>query len=182
MNKGISLSSGHYIIFMNAGDVFFDDSVLSDFENFIESCTSFPAMVYGHTHVKLSDGSFFKRKVRSLDYIWHGQPTIHQSVFFNREVHSQNLYAFEKYPVSSDYAVMASIQRANGDNIKVWDRTVSVFDNDPGSFGNRQLLQRVRDAWNVQRDINRSPILARIVSVGKRLAANVFYNFRRNAR
>lgn len=178
MNKGIALSQSSYVLFLNAGDIFHDERVVADFERLIAEGPQLPTMVYGHTLVVTHDGMKFVRKVRRLGYIGHGQPTIHQSVFFRRDRHLDHLYPFDLYPISSDYASMAAIQQSDPGGVLTWDRIVSDFHNDPQGVSNRNFRQRVLDAWRIQRDILGVSALRRIYSVFRRTAASVFYNFR----
>lgn len=178
MNKGVRHARGRYVIFMNAGDCLHDADVVGDFVAYLRHVSRPAAMIYGHTQVRFSDGQGFLRRTRPLDYIWHGQPTIHQSVFFNRLVHAEVPYEFDRYPVSSDYAVMATIQKNRKDEILLWDRIVSQFNNDPKSYSNKRLGMRIRDAWNAQRDILELNLAYRSASAFKRVISDIYYNRR----
>lgn len=178
MNKGLELASGTYAIFMNSGDSFADGNVLRDFEQAVAEMHHLPAMVYGHTTVEFHDGTMFERRTRSLPYIKHGQPTIHQSVLFRRDVHLNMKYPYGAYPISADYAVMATLQSAAQNEVYLWNRTVSIFRNDPRSASNRHTVRRIKEAWRVQRDILGVPLPLRILSATRRFAAVPFYNFR----
>ncbi len=86
MNKGIAISSGEWIFFMNAGDVFYSDNTL--FEFFSDSNIEDYDIIYGDNYIV--DSSF--KPVRYLKSgklnektIKKGMPVSHQSVFVKRE-------------------------------------------------------------------------------------------------
>lgn len=179
MNKGVAKARGRYVIFMNAGDVFHDEGVLSAFSAMTSALApDYPALVYGHTKVRFHDGKQFTRLVRPLSYIRHGQPTIHQSVFFLTEAHRRFPYPFERWPISSDYAVMAAMQAEKGLKTLVWDRIVSQFNNNPAGISNRNLVRRMRDAWTIQHAILGTSLMMRMASAGRRVVAHCYYNLR----
>lgn len=76
MNKAIDASKGHYIIFMNAGDVFADNNVLKNIEPYTMDKIDF---IYGDSF----EGGHLK-KARSADRINWGMFTHHQAMFYNR--------------------------------------------------------------------------------------------------
>jgi len=178
MNKGLEKAQGDYVLYLNAGDVFHDDRVVEDFSVLISGEREPPAMVYGHTAVVMHDGKQFLRRVRSLDYIRHGQPTVHQSVFFRRDAHLRAPYRYRDYSISADYASMALLQKRHSGRILRWDRIVADFHNDPGSVTNRHLWLRTRDAWQIQKNIIGVPLPRRLASAFRRVAAHLFYNAR----
>lgn len=94
MNKGISMSKGIWINFMNAGDVFHDDFSLASIANQNHD------LLYGSAEVNYNDG--FKRKMQpaSLDSLWKGMSFSHQSVFVKREL-------MAKYPFNLTYRYCA---------------------------------------------------------------------------
>lgn len=177
MNKGLGLAKGTYVVFMNAGDAFADANVLGDFSALINGLKAPPSMVYGHTIVEFHDGTVFYRRAKPLSYISHGQPTIHQSVFFRRDAHLEVRYPHHVYSVSADYAVMATLQQAQSD-VCLWDRATAIFRNDPRSASNRRVGARIREAWAIQKDILKVPFVLRLASAARRLAAVPYYNFR----
>lgn len=178
MNKGLLLARGRYILFLNAGDVFVDQDVVADFRRLLVSLPHPPNMVYGHTALHFHDGKKAVRGVRRLGYISHGQPTIHQSVFFRTDTHRAHPYPFRAYPISADYAVMAALQVAPDNQTYTWDRVVAIFQNDPASISNRNLNQRLKDAWLVQKHIIHTTFVQRCMSAARRVLAHVYYNMR----
>ena len=51
MNKGIDLSVGHFLIFLNAGDTFTSATTLADIAKQVEGMKELPAVIYGDTDI-----------------------------------------------------------------------------------------------------------------------------------
>ena len=98
MNKGIKMSSGRWIIFMNSGDLFYKKNVLYNFlsEN-IKNCD----IVYGDTLVSAKNLRYtinsksFKHKTLLM-------PFCHQSVFVKSNILKKRSFSL-KYRFSSDF-------------------------------------------------------------------------------
>ncbi|MEO9298514.1 glycosyltransferase family 2 protein [Devosia alba] len=178
MNKGIARAHGQYVIFINSGDGLADAHVLADFAQLLSMSQQAPTIVYGHTLIEFQNGSVFLRRVRNLEYIWHGQPTLHQSVFFSLAAHQRHRYPYERYKISADYAVMAEMQLEETARTLLWDRVVSRFSNNTASVSNRNLWSRISEAWSIQRTILGVPLPHRAFSAVRRLATNLYYNYR----
>jgi len=86
MNKGIRTSTGYWLNFMNAGDSFCDEKVLSKIftEKFFEIMDV--DVVYGNTIVKYDDLNLEITSVaKEMSEIFYGMPFCHQSSFFRRK-------------------------------------------------------------------------------------------------
>lgn len=83
MNKGVSISSGDYVIFMNAGDTFFDENTLSLISSNLES-RDFD-VVYGD-RIYVDDSQEVYQAARNVDDSLIRMPYCHQSVFVKREL------------------------------------------------------------------------------------------------
>jgi len=78
MNKGAALAAGEWIIFMNAGDRFYDNEVVS--RVFSRDCSCYDLM-YGDEELDYG-GRFAKiLKAGSAEDLWKGMQFSHQSVF-----------------------------------------------------------------------------------------------------
>lgn len=98
MNKGIRKSSGDYVIFMNSGDVFFDNNVLSDiFDGIVYDAD----VLYGSTIYKYGNGGIL-RKPRDLSVMSYELPFCHQSCFIKGELMNKIEYD-ESYKLIADY-------------------------------------------------------------------------------
>lgn len=100
MNKGIGLCSGKYIIFMNSGDVFFEDSVLEKAETLL--ITSYSEFLYGDVYTR--NGLVNATELNSL---WSGMCFSHQSVFILASYHKANLYD-DTFTIAADYNLIFS--------------------------------------------------------------------------
>lgn len=83
MNKGVRNANGDYIIFMNAGDTFYND-------NSIESVMSQPEIedydiIYGDYYVYNARRRNGYRKAKEIVTLWKGMPTSHQAMVFKRK-------------------------------------------------------------------------------------------------
>lgn len=143
MNKGITLATGQWIIFMNAGDVFFDSNTLNNASKFVDPDFDF---VYGNNRV-FYPGSQTKmdRKAGDVSKLWRGSQFCHQSVFVKSEYHKKNLYNI-KNDISADFEFFYTSYMA-GRNFKKVDALVSII-----SAGGVSDINRVRSIvgwWRV---------------------------------
>ena len=99
MNKGIDIASGKWINFMNAGDSFYNNKVLSEvFKNDLSGIK----IVYGDRQVIFQNNTRKRVKAESLNLIWKGKPMCHQSCFVDAIYHKQNKFTL-KYNICDDF-------------------------------------------------------------------------------
>jgi len=113
MNKGIERAAGEYLVFMNAGDEFADESVLAELTSAIRGRpqgTPAPALIYGDALDYDVDrrGVLLYRKARSERWLWYGLFARHQSILFRREVLGGLRYDPE-YRIAGDYELVARL-------------------------------------------------------------------------
>ncbi len=97
MNKAIDMVDGEWIIFMNAGDQFYDDNVLREFSSFGNKAD----FVYGDS-CYINRGGSFMVKAGELEQIRDKMPFCHQAMFNKTEV-LRKLRFDESYKVCADY-------------------------------------------------------------------------------
>jgi glycosyltransferase involved in cell wall biosynthesis len=127
MNKGISLSEGKHVLFLNSGDVFYDKETLlklyitSDEQN----DNSF---IFGRVQVSSGKGWMYpplKYNNTNIDKWLKTKQPHHQACLFPREFYSNNLYKKHfKVAGDLDYKLMV-LDKAN---IYFLDEVVSIFD------------------------------------------------------
>jgi glycosyltransferase involved in cell wall biosynthesis len=107
MNKGISLSSGKWINFMNAGDSFFNLHVLSDVKDFLSDENS---VIYG---AKITNNNIELPK--PLTSLKNGEIfACHQSMFFNFDKIGKCLNYDLTYKIYADYELLVRIDLMGG--------------------------------------------------------------------
>lgn len=105
MNKGIKIASGKWILFLNAGDYFFNHEIISDIfsQDYDDNITG----IYGDT-LRYS-GEYQKRvNGKSLNYIEKEIPLpfCHQSIFVSSNLMKDNLFnTCYKYAADYDFFV-----------------------------------------------------------------------------
>lgn len=98
MNKGIKRARGEWIYFLNAGDVFYSNAVITQLNEFIE-CNSSANFIYAPY---ISDNIINNDQSLSLSYLT-GHMINHQSIIFKRELFENTLYD-TRYRYCADYA------------------------------------------------------------------------------
>jgi glycosyltransferase involved in cell wall biosynthesis len=98
MNKGLMKASGDWIIFMNAGDNFYDETVLSKFMKCINNET---IIAYGDV---MNIGSFYKYRslADKLSNMDKYMTVHHQSTFTRLDYHKKHPFNLA-YHLSADY-------------------------------------------------------------------------------
>lgn len=130
MNKGISYATGDWIIFMNAGDTFYDEQV-------IEKCFRNPipenvGVVYGNTKTqpRMFRMTPFLKRPNSLCPMG----ICHQSLFTRTKLAKR--YQFdENYKLAADYKMVRSIYEEGWEFLFV-DEFISIYNTDGVSANN----------------------------------------------
>lgn len=101
MNKGITLASGDWILFLNSGDFFDDIAILAKLAALvIENKTA--EILYGDIKVLPNIGTTYVQKARSIAGIKTEMIASHQACFIKRKLHLKYNYNLE-YKFSADY-------------------------------------------------------------------------------
>lgn len=120
MNKGLRVATGEWIIFMNAGDVFADKTVIDNI--FSKPIPSHIGILFGDTLVEHIAGQQEYIEAR-IDAINHRMPCCHQSIFVRAELHKSKEFNL-KYLYAADFAFLIESYRA-GVPFSYVDRTIS---------------------------------------------------------
>lgn len=104
MNKGIAMSAGDWIIFMNSGDTFYDNQVLANF-NF--DVNELDTLHYGNFMGHYWDGSYceYPKPFFNTIHKFKGMGICHQSMFFPGDLLRQERYDLS-YKICADYALV----------------------------------------------------------------------------
>lgn len=119
MNKGIDQATGKWINFMNAGDTFYDDSVLSYI--FSQNIADIYSIVYGKTLFIYDTMSQIVMKSNNK-YM----PACHQSIFVRTEDMKNNKFDL-KYKIAADYNYFHALFFRNPNYLFV-DCIISKYD------------------------------------------------------
>lgn len=137
MNKGILSSKGEYLLFLNSGDFFCNESVLSNVLN--QDLTE--DIVCGAT---LDNGEIkYSRSDVTLQHFFSAS-IFHQSAFIKRELHLRYLYD-EKLKICSDYKFFIQTIILNSCSYRAIDVVVSEYEGGGISQTNIVLLEKEKN-------------------------------------
>lgn len=109
MNKGVVLSFGTLLNFMNSSDKFCSQNVLENLIKKIKEELPSQKIFYGN-HIIDYSGYKVEKKPGKISNFWKGMQICHQSIFFSTSLHKQNKYEMS---LSSDYFLLLRISRNN---------------------------------------------------------------------
>ena len=139
MNKGIKLTSGDYLLFLNAGDYLIHYNVIKSLINLFES-TQYD-VIYGnafyinpftekyHINAKKNCGTFF----------FYQDALPHQAVFYKKNLFDKFGLYDEKFIIKADNVFNKKIICDEHVNVKYTDQIISVFFYDGISSANNEL-------------------------------------------
>ncbi|WP_435641099.1 glycosyltransferase family 2 protein [Micavibrio aeruginosavorus] len=102
MNKGLARATGDYIIFMNGGDQFADDNVLSNLSQLISMASTPPGFIYGDALETRPDGQMAYKAARPFIKVDLGMFTHHQAMVYARAIIGDMRYD-TRYTIAADY-------------------------------------------------------------------------------
>ena len=146
MNKAIDIASGDYIIFMNSGDIFASETVLSDI---IEALDGNNELVYGNV-IRLKHGGRVLEKYGNrytpMFLLLQGRMICHQSIFTRCDIMKE--YRFNTdFSITADYDFLTRVIQ-NKRKMKYVDITVSIVDNEEGissTISNMDIMREQDD-------------------------------------
>ncbi|KVV13968.1 glycosyltransferase family 2 protein [Flavobacterium sp. TAB 87] len=138
MNKGVKHSNGEWLIFMNSGDLFYDNDVLKKI--FYKANYSSVAILYGNTLAKNSKSVSKPPDAISKNFFYLNT-ICHQSVFFNKNVFKSFGNYNLGYKIIADRELLYRVARSKGKFLHA-DHLVSIWDEEGFSKANISLFQR----------------------------------------
>lgn len=149
LNKGIALSQGEWIIFMNAGDVFFDASTLRTvFANPIAPGAVF---LYGHHHTRYPD-HIMPRTAGALRDFWRGPPFSHQALLVRSAFQKAHRYNVRNRIAADFELLFGAFQRGHG--FQAIDTPIAIVA--AGGVSDRDRLQSIWSHYGVVRAFDAS--------------------------
>jgi glycosyltransferase involved in cell wall biosynthesis len=127
MNKGIRAANGEYVIFMNGGDTFYNDSVL---EKNIIHFSSDINILYGKSAYFLND-IHVKNEIppRKLSlYHFYSSGINHQAAFIKRELFFNYFFYNEDYKICSDWEFFVYALCYKNETYKYLDTFICNYD------------------------------------------------------
>ncbi|MBT8541016.1 glycosyltransferase [Polynucleobacter paneuropaeus] len=175
MNKGIGISSGKYVVFLNAGDSFFDENTLLNVKAFLDSNAGelIDVLSCGAQLIISPNISMYREPKNAENYIWHGLPSNHQATFYKKDILVSYPYDL-KYKICGDYYLASVLYKAKKLFFK-FDVPVVNFTVDGISSRWSRLL--FLEPYLIQRDILGTSLCSRLLSLLKRFVSNLIIRF-----
>ena len=142
MNQALAEAQGKYIYFLNCGDAFYDESVLSDVKQFILNDTvNLPktgqytfeggAVIYGDMMLR---GAKIRQPKRVDKFYLFRRPLNHQSMFFSREIFKRFGDFDTAFSIRADHELTVRAYRMGVPFLRI-DRIINVYEG--GGFSER---------------------------------------------
>ena len=126
MNKGIKLATGQWINFMNCGDSFVDEHVLSKLSEYFVKENE---IIYGNMYKKIGK-DLYDVKAYNLDILNNHMPFCHQSTFVQTILTKNNPFD-TKYKFVADYNMFYNLYK-KGHNFLYIDLPISIYQIEEG--------------------------------------------------
>lgn len=145
MNKGLNIATGDYIFFLNSGDKFIDNRVISDVINEIKNNN--PDVLYGDILSETDNGvgkvTYNRFKVNKKSFC-RGNMICHQSIFIKNQILKE--YKFNiKYKICADKDLIINLYKHKF-KFKYFERTISIYDRNGISSTNITQLKKETNA------------------------------------
>lgn len=152
MNKGLTVASGDYVIFMNSGDCFTDSNAIATIIESIEQSGRQPAVVYGRYRETAGDTTGTPIPCRSPKKIWYGPVASHQSTLYHLPtLRSLGLQYDLSYRIAADYKLTLSLLKSTGFDALPLDLCISDFDTTGASNQNQNT--GLKEANRARREV-----------------------------
>lgn len=144
MNKSLDYVTGEYVLFMNAGDKFVNEHIISSiFDNY----SSDYDLIYGDVYIQTEFGFMF-RKSKAIyntnpskrDLVFKSQGFCHQSLFTRADILKKIKFNLD-YPLGADFDTTARVYFEGNHKIFNVGFPISIFDNRTGGASHNREKQ-----------------------------------------
>lgn len=128
LNKGILNANGEYLLFLNSGDTFYDDTVIQQFLN-LKHLHHLYGIIYGNVNLEYNNMSKILKQNTPLNLDFFYYHTLnHQSSFIKKTLFNAfGLYTVT-YKISSDYEFFVKVFVNSPQEYYYTDYTMCNFD------------------------------------------------------
>ncbi|MBI5918962.1 MAG: glycosyltransferase [Nitrosomonadales bacterium] len=169
MNRGVAMSSGDYVVFMNAGDTFHDNGTLAKVAKALSESGPVADVLFGGAMLSFPEsGRLVYRAPRTVERsLWHGLPANHQATFYRKVLLDQTPYDLQ-YRLCGDYYLAAALM-SNAAHAVYLDEPLATFEVGGQSYKRRRQL--FLEPYRIQRDVLGHPFHYRLASMAKRFVS-----------
>lgn len=127
MNKAIKAATGEFLIFMNGGDIFYNEKVL---EEVIPMLTGHADIYYGDNYKETPGGSKrLKTYPEKLSFSFFYTSSInHQSTFIRRSLFDKYFYYNENYRIAADWEFFIYTICKENVPYRYLKKTIAIYD------------------------------------------------------
>lgn len=143
MNKGLDRADQQFVVFMNSGDFFVDQKVLSMVKNEINNHNS--DFIFGD-YIESNSAGFFYKKARPVSWHKNGMITSHQAMYFRRSVINNLRYQCH-YKFSADYCFISEFLKLSKSDLYI-DEALCVFD--ATGISNTSRFQALKENFDIR--------------------------------
>lgn len=138
MNKGISVATGEYLNFMNAGDSFHNNDVIQSV--FSKAYPLNCNVIYGKTKVTYKKGTYIVTPPKIITLL-KKMCLCHQSIFVRTQAYRNNKFDLS-YKIIADYVFLLQLYQRSPDSFHMYHDVVANYDAIGGfSFNNISLMK-----------------------------------------
>lgn len=126
-NKGIKLSNGDFLFFLNAGDTFINNNVLNELSDYLDSDFD---IVYGDIYLDVKRSMHIKRSypdVIGYSY-WSINSLCHQAVFIRKSLFNKYGLYNESYRFAADFEFFQRVWYIPGLKLKHAPIPITIYD------------------------------------------------------
>lgn len=170
MNKGVALSGGEFVVFMNAGDIFSGAHTLAEVDHLLIQKSNEIDIVFGGATLVLPNGNRIYRQPHAWeDYIWHGLPANHQATYY-RLNRVRSIGYDIRFKICGDYYLTAGFFNGKA-RAGYLDATLADFQ--VGDTSYRNPVPLFLEPYVIQRDFLHLPWYTRARSLAKRFVSTL---------
>lgn len=148
MNKGIERTKGQWMVFLNAGDTFYDSCVLRQVSGTVQTDAG---VICGATYMK-KDGMYKIERPASEKKLPENMPACHQSIFWESGLLKKYKYD-ERYRICADRECLTRYQR-DGIGFLNIDAIISVYTWD--GVSSHEIKKMAEEIWKIRRTLFRT--------------------------